>query len=284
METFNRLAGVADPPPNSSIPDPPPIPQDIDIESQSQYTLSRRGSRASRVSLPLNRRPSHHSFRSRKSTDRVARPDHPEDVPPLPPFLAQQRHSADSAHSEDSGEETGHVWGPSHPCFPHPNPHCDPRGEEARTTRVIRVRRDWLVAGDLYPQYATVYPEILEPFVTHQDFIFLLSNINARLKTAFDPFTTRAGVDAVLGVATGFIWEDLGLTRCKAEVKKLDMFMEGWNREQERQGKEGRVVLLRQTGFTALDFVVPDPGIDIVPEGQMDPQRVENGTGIGPAL
>jgi len=129
-----------------------------------------------------------------------------------------------------------------------------------------------------------VYPEILEPFVTHQDFIFLLSNINARLKAAFDPFTTRAWVDAVLGVATGFVWEDLGLTRCKAEVKKLDIFMEGWNREQERQGKEGRVVLLKKTGFTALDFVVPDPGIDIVPEGQLSRQQGEHGAGIGPAM
>lgn len=132
------------------------------------------------------------------------------------------------------------------------------------------MRRDWLTAGDLYPQFQNLYPEILDPLVTDEDFRFLISNLNSRLKATFSPFTTRAWVDAVIGAATGYVWEDLGLTGVKRGMKGIERFLDGWNGE----GREVRVVQVRRTGFMALDFVVPDPGIDGEGNGE---------GGIGPA-
>lgn len=284
METFHKLAGVTETDP-SQVPDPPPIPQDPytdNTDAHSQYSTSRRESRAS---LPINRRPSHHSFRSRGSK-RNSRVDlnAPPDVPPLPQSQAtggatRVSHESAASGAEGSEGEEDFVWGPSHPCFPHPNPHCAPDSEEAKTTRVIRVRRDWLQAGDLYPQYANIYPEILDPLVTDEDFRFLISNINARVKAAFDPYSTRAWLDAFMGVASGFVWDDLGLTGAKKGVKELERFIDGWNAEKAREGKEVRLVQLRRTGFMGLDFVVPDPGIDVVGEGGGDGRE----EAIGPA-
>ena len=131
-------------------------------------------------------------------------------------------------------------------------------------------------AGDLYPQYANLYPEILDPLVSDEDFRFLISNINARLKETFDPYTTRAAVDAVLGAVTGYVWETLGLSGAKKGMKALELFVDKWNQERARQEKEVRVVQLRRTGFMAVDFVIPDPGIDVV--GDDDAEG-----GIGPA-
>lgn len=274
METFHQLAGMTDTR-DEIIPEPPPVPHDPDPDSQ--YDTSRRGSRAS---LPINRRPSHQSFRSSKRNSRAAPPDNPpEDSPPLPSSHAQsgrERPSHESARTGASASEEDFVWGPSHPCFPHPNPHCAPDSEEAKRTRVIRVRRDWLQAGDLYPQYANVYPEILDPLVTDEDFRFLISNINARLKSTFDPYSARAWLDAALGVATGFVWDDLGLTGSKKGIQGLEAIIDGWNREKQTEGKEVTLVQLRRTGFMALDFVVPDPGVDVV-------RDEEDGSGIGPA-
>lgn len=290
METLHKLAGVteasnANEQAPQPIPEPPPIPQDSEYDANHDQSVSRR---ASRVSLPLNRRPSHKSFRSSRQEQIL----HGEaDAPPVPtnpltsrPSSAQDRTSQDSARSgasgsdgDGDGEDDEYAWGPSHPCFPHPNPHCAPASAESKTTRVIRVRRDWLQAGDLYPQYANLYPEILDPFVSDDDFRFLVSNINARVKTAFDPYSTRAWIDAMMGFVTGFVWDDLGLTGSKRGVKGLEAFVEQWNRE---QGKQGRGVVLiqpRRTGFMTLDFVIPDPGID----GVLIPEAGDGG--IGPA-
>ncbi|KAI7592330.1 hypothetical protein KC346_g16124, partial [Hortaea werneckii] len=165
------------------------------------------------------------------------------------------------------------VWGPTHPCFPHPNPHCSPSSPERLTTRVIRVRRDWLVAGDLYPQFANLYPEILDPLVSDSDFRFLISNLNLRLREAFDPFRFRAWLDGFLGLVTGWVWEDLGLTGAKRGVRGLEGFVEEWNRGMRVQGREVCVVQPRRTGFMALDFVIPDPGIDGEGEGYEDEEE-----------
>ena len=144
------------------------------------------------------------------------------------------------------------------------------------------MKRDWLQAGDLYPQYANLYPEILDPLVSDEDFRFLISNLNARLRAAFDPGTARAWADALLGAVTGFIWDDLGLTGSKKGLKGLEAFIEEWNAKKVREGKEVRVVQLRRTGFMALDFVVPDPEIDEAEPGGEEGMGVEEG-GIGPA-
>lgn len=278
METLHKLAGVQDtsdlsasqperPSQPTIHPEPPPIPDHTESPSLSQ--------RASRVSLPLNRQPSHKSFRSSKSKQ-GSRVDL-SDYPPTPRFdphahahsgeggeAGQQgAHSVGGSASGDEEGEEDFPWGPSHPCFPHPNPHCAVGSEEARSTRVIRVKRDWLAAGDLYPQFANLYPEILDPLVSDTEFRFLVTSLNGRLKRAFDPFGSRAWVDAVVGVLTGFVWEDVGATGPKRGMKGLEAFVEEWNRGRGTEGREVRLVQPRRTGFMGLDFVVPDPGIEV---------------------
>lgn len=288
METFNKLAGVQEASDNTEPtrqlslnpadhPAPPPIPSDpsqpMDYDARSVHSAGNRSS------LPLRRRASHRSFRSRKSAanSRANSIVALSDVPPTP-RLPQEgvlpRPSGDDiihGGSQQGGEENGEggeeededfPWGPSHPCFPHPNPHCHPRSPEASLTRVIRVRRDWLASGDLYPQYANLYPEILDSCVSDTEFRYLISNINAILKKAFSPYTTRAVVDSLLGLATGYIWEDLGWTGAKAGEKELERFIERWNRERESEGREVKLVQLRTTGFMSMDFVIADPGVD----------------------
>ncbi|OQO04751.1 hypothetical protein B0A48_09674 [Cryoendolithus antarcticus] len=256
METLNKLAGVSDITSSTTsrpkdFPEPPPIPED---EAHN---------RPSRASLPLNRQPSHKSFRSRRSTSNIvpsARPSEDE---------ARQSHETGSGVSGGEGSED-FEWGPQHPCYPHFNPHCAPDSDESRRTRVIRVKRDWLASGDLYPQYANLYPEILDPWVSDTDFRLIIVALNKRLEAVFSPFTTSAWVDAALGVVTGFLWDDAGFTGVKRGVKGIEAFVEEWNEGKRREGGDVRLVQLRKTGFVSLDFVVPDPGIDVAGEGVED--------------
>ena len=319
MQALHRLAGVQETSDSStqpaapvsasarsSIPAPPPIPGDDgdDVDTQSQ------SSRRNRASLPLNRRPSHKSFRSTRSRksvsstkrnesrDNLALPsDYPptphrsqytstenvahqdDNAPPVPePESHQQsrsepaaaRTSAETGMSHASVDDEDFTWGPSHPCFPHPNPHCSPTSPEYEATRVIRVKRDWLAAGDLYPQYANLYPEILEPLVSDSEFRLAIANINSILKRTHSPYTSRAWVDSLLGAFTGYIWEDLGWTGAKKGEKELERFIEQWNAEREKEGREVKLIQLRKTGFMSLDFVVPDPGIDLAKSEQED--------------
>ena len=293
MQAFHKLVGVqnASSDPNDVHAAQPNVPvtsntlngdDDNDARSLSQQ-------RVSRASLPLHRRHSQKSLRSSKrsrSHSRDARGGAgagaggtDPTAPPVPSLSVkqlsstgddahqrqtggEQRDAEEEAGDEDEDEDEDFAWGPTHPCFPHPNPHCPPSSPEHTSTRVIRVRRDWLVAGDLYPQYANLYPEILDPLVSDAEFRFLISRINSILQRAFSPFTTRAWMDSVLGAATGYFWDDLGLTGARSGEKELERFIDKWNQDRERERKEVRMVHLRRTGFMSLDFIVPDPGID----------------------
>ncbi len=145
-------------------------------------------------------------------------------------------------------------WGPAHPCFPHINPHVPLASTLAETTRIIRVRRDWMIAGDLAPTFSNVYPEILDPWVSEQDFRILIQNVNEGLLRAFNPLGWRAWVDAVLGVATAWLWEDLGFSGAKSGVRGVEAFIERWNAEKGGKNAEPdvRVIPLRRTGYLSV--------------------------------
>ncbi|KAH7378488.1 Golgin subfamily A member 7/ERF4 family-domain-containing protein [Phaeosphaeria sp. MPI-PUGE-AT-0046c] len=165
-----------------------------------------------------------------------------------------------SMHSaRDDGDNASEFpWGPAHPCFPHPNPHVPLKSELYDNTRIIRIKRDWMMAGDLAPTFANLYPEILDPLVNEDDFRVLVKKINDTLTDAFDPFTFRAWVDAFMGVATLWLWEDVGMTGVKRKLANLERWIEEWNAEV--GAKEGvRIVPLRRTGYLTLDIQIPDP-------------------------
>lgn len=113
-----------------------------------------------------------------------------------------------------------------------------------------------MMAGDLAPTFSNVYPEILDPWVSEQDFRMLIQTVNDGLIKAFKPGGWRAWVDMVLGVATGWLWEDLGAAAVKSEVRNVEGFIEDWNGGREgRSGDEGvKVVPLRRTGYLSVSW------------------------------
>ncbi|KAI4596976.1 hypothetical protein KJ359_004886 [Pestalotiopsis sp. 9143b] len=164
----------------------------------------------------------------------------------------------------DLGEE----WGPQHPCFPHINPHVPMDSADYASTRIIRVHRDWLVQGDLAPTFSNLYPEILDPAgISEQEFRRIIEKLNTELVLIFSPRNWRNIVDGVLGLLTGWIWDDLGLTNTKSRLRNLEAWIDKWNTEMEKTvGSEDgiiapKIIPLRRTGYMNLDIQIPDPEI-----------------------
>ncbi|KAJ9295511.1 hypothetical protein DTO271G3_5967 [Paecilomyces variotii] len=161
----------------------------------------------------------------------------------------------------DPGEEL--AWGPAHPCFPHLNPHVPIASDEYLATRIIRIRRDWMVKGDLAPTFSNLYPEILDPLLSEQEFRSIISKVNSELIKAFDPYNLRNWFDGAMGLLTGWVWDDLGATGIKSHLRQLEDWLENWNREV--GAKEGvRIWPLRRTAYMSLDIQIPDPKVGIV--------------------
>lgn len=159
----------------------------------------------------------------------------------------------------DQPPDNGDEWGPQHPCYPHLNPHVPIDSPEYATTRIIRVRRDWLVEGDLAPTFSNLYPDILDPAgVSEHDFRRLIDKLNSELVPIFSPFDWRNILDHVLGAATGWLWDDLGFTAVKTRLRTLDKWIEQWNADMEKTvgAEEGiippKIVPLKRTGYMTV--------------------------------
>ncbi|KAL9021083.1 MAG: hypothetical protein Q9185_001751 [Variospora sp. 1 TL-2023] len=176
-----------------------------------------------------------------------------------------------SRHSNSSSAAAPSIpWGPSHPCYPHPNAHLPLASPLAASTRIIRVPRDWMPLGDLAPQYSMTYPEILEQWVSEQDFRVLVGRVNEGLEEAF----TKGGWrDLVLGVATGWLWEDFGGASVKRGCRVVEAQIEEWNRG--REGEGVRCWGLRRTGYMSLDIQIPDPHIRVVGAEEEEEEQEE---------
>ncbi|KAK6452222.1 hypothetical protein FP744_10008473 [Trichoderma asperellum] len=181
-----------------------------------------------------------------------------------------------SSNSSIMGEEIqpdlGESWGPQHPCFPHLNPHVPTDSAEYAKTRIIRIRRDWLLQGDLAPTFSNLYPEILDPAgVPEPEFRRIIDKLNKELIPAFDPYNLRNMFDAFVGLATGWLWDDFGMTGIKSRLNNLEAWIEQWNREKEKtmSSEDGvlppKLISLRRTGYMTLDIQIPDPEIAPAP-------------------
>lgn len=192
----------------------------------------------------------------------------------------QQQQSNGGGDNGDVAEEL--AWGPSHPCYPHLNPHVPLQSEEFTSTRIIRIRRDWMVEGDLAPTFSNLYPEILDPLLPEQEFRRIIAKINSELTKAFDPFSLRNWVDSALGLLTGWLWDDFGGPRIKSHLQRIEDWLEKWNREV--GAKEGvHIWSLRRTAYMTLDIQIPDPKIGIVePEQGTRPNSGAATNGHGP--
>lgn len=197
--------------------------------------------------------------------------EHPRHVQSQQSLRSQTYASVPSGTGNNAGSGGGGeaevaeelAWGPAHPCFPHLNPHVPIYSDEYETTRIIRIRRDWMVKGDLAPTFSNLYPEILDPLLPEQEFRRIIAKINTELIKAFDPFSLRNWVDGAMGLLTGWVWEDMGAPAIKHRLKKLEDWIENWNREV--GAKEGvRIWSLRRTAYMSLDIQIPDPKVGIV--------------------
>ena len=127
-----------------------------------------------------------------------------------------------------------------------------------------------MIAGDLAPTFSNTYPEILEPWVSEADFRTLIQSVNEGLIAAFSPYGWRAWLDAVLGLATGWIWEDLGFAAVKSQVKSVEAYIEDWNGrrrntlEKDEESDLVKAIPLRRTGYLCLDIQIPDPHVGMV--------------------
>ncbi|MCJ1340780.1 hypothetical protein MMC09_006076 [Bachmanniomyces sp. S44760] len=209
-----------------------------------------------------------------------------------------------SAHVNiDSSQNTAGTipWSPSHPCYPHPNPHVPLSSPLHVSTRIIRIPRSWLLAGDLAPTFSNIYPEILAPWISELDFRSLVEKINEIAIEVFNPLNRRNWVDGVLGVLSGWVWEDLGETEVKKGTRRMEAVIEEWNRSMARNadrngggggggGEETEVkaIPLRRTGYMSLDIQIPDPKIRFVgddaeaeAEGERDVDAEVDGDGDG---
>ncbi|KAK1750727.1 Golgin subfamily A member 7/ERF4 family-domain-containing protein [Echria macrotheca] len=180
--------------------------------------------------------------------------------------------SNSSIMGEDQQPDTGEEWGPQHPCYPHLNPHVPVDSPEYASTRIIRIRRDWLLEGDLAPTFSNLYPEILDPAgVNEQEFRRIIEKLNSELVPAFSPYSWRNILDGVLGLATGWLWDDFGFTAVKTRLRNLERWVEQWNLEMEKTFSADestippRIVPLRRTGYMTLDIQIPDPEIAPAP-------------------
>jgi hypothetical protein len=154
-------------------------------------------------------------------------------------------------------------WGPQHPCFPHMNPHVPLSSPLYQSTRIIRIRRDWMLEGDLAPTFSNLYPEILDPAgVSEQEFRSVIEKVNNELIPAFNPWAPRNLFDGMMGLLTGWIWDDLGLTAVKGRLRNVERYLEEWNQEMEKHSKEGaatapKIVSLRRTGYMNVSRIQP---------------------------
>lgn len=186
-----------------------------------------------------------------------------------------------SIMGEEVEPDAAGEWGPQHPCYPHMNPHVPMESPEYVSTRIIRIRRDWLLEGDLAPTFSNLYPEILDPAgLSELEFRRVIEKLNAELIPAFNPYGMRNMVDSMLGLVTGWLWDDFGLTGIKSRLNNLERWIEKWNVEMEKTiGSEDgamapKLVSLRRTGYMTLDIQIPDPEIAPAPSTTAGDSRI----------
>lgn len=248
MNTAARVAGIAE------VSDPTAdAPKEISREAGLDTYVSRKSETQSRVSLPLSHQ---RSF----SISSKYRPGSTNGAPHVHGNDGDATAGAEDVDQEE--EQSDIVWDSSHPCWPHLNVHQPLDSTLYHSTRIIRIRRDWTLAGDLAPTFSGLYPEVLEPMMTQEQFQDLITHLNEELIRILDPYKPRAWIDAGLGLVTGWLWDDLGMTGVKKDLAKLEKWLEDWNHTHGNP-PTFQIIPLKRTAYLNLDIQVPNPQISM---------------------
>jgi hypothetical protein len=118
-----------------------------------------------------------------------------------------------------------------------------------------------MLEGDLAPTFSGLYPEILaDAGLGEGEFRRVVEDVNSQLIPTFNPYNWRNILDAVLGLVTGWIWDDLGFTYAKSKLKKVEESLMRWNEEIEKQAAGGmgaKFVPLRRSGYLTVCLFFP---------------------------
>lgn len=219
-----------------------------------------RDSRDSRSSMGLNSDPGVQldDLRNHRTSKQVSKQSQP--TPPLQSPITITSGILQSVGDEESrpGSRGSHEseWNSTHPCFPHRNPYVPIGSSLYESTRVIRIARDFMVYGDLAPAYSNVFPDILEPHVTEDQFRVVIARVNEQLQIAFDPWNMWNWIDAIVGLLTLWLVEELVSTHCKRVLRRVEVYLEERNRELEESGQKAVFVPLRRTGYMNVGGVI----------------------------
>ena len=173
----------------------------------------------------------------------------------------EQQHVVDARSllsTLNGGEEVGEEeegWNHEHPCFPHPNPHVPLDSSLFQSTRIIRIPRDYMINGDNTPAFSIVYPVILEPYVTEEQFRNIVDTVNEKLRLAFDPWNRWNWMDAIIGLATFWLWEEIFPTYVKRRLREVEKTLEAWNATLKEQG--ATLIALRRSAYITVGHVTP---------------------------
>lgn len=144
-------------------------------------------------------------------------------------------------------------WGPSHPCYPHLNPHIPVSTPLYASTRIIRIKRNWMISGDLAPTFSDVYPVVLaDAGLEELEFRRIVERLNQELIKAWSPYSARNMFDSFMGLITGYVWDDLGVTGIKGKLKSVEIMLENENKSLEAHGATAKLIALRKTGYLCV--------------------------------
>ena len=85
----------------------------------------------------------------------------------------------------------------------------------------------------------------------------LVEKVNEGLIKAMNPWGPRNWLDALLGIVTGWLWEDFGLTSARKRVRQVEQVLGDWNSQRRKAGTDGedemvRVVELQKTAYMTV--------------------------------
>ena len=112
-----------------------------------------------------------------------------------------------------------------------------------------------MINGDNTPAFSIVYPVILEPYVSEDQFRKIIDGVNENLRLAFDPWNKWNWIDVIMGLVTFWIWEEFWPTYVKRGLREVEKVLEVWN---ETLGKQGaKVVGLRRSAYITVCLSLP---------------------------